>query len=49
MGSVINSQPEIRRQEVVVMFTDIVDFTDYCDAYGEEASLGLVTLLASCP
>ena len=31
------------------MFTDIVDFTDYCDAYGEEASLGLITLLASRP
>ena len=36
-------QPEIRRQEVVVMFTDIVDFTAYCDAHGEEASLALVT------
>src|SRR6266576_2923604 len=38
-----NPPPEIRRQEVVVMFTDIVDFTAYCDAHGEEASLALVT------
>jgi class 3 adenylate cyclase len=34
---------EARRVEVVVMFTDIVDFTAYCDAHGEEASLALVT------
>ena len=25
------------------MFTDIVDFTAYCDTHGEEASLALVT------
>src|SRR3954468_8740520 len=43
MESGSNPQPEIRRQEVVVMFTDIVDFTAYCDAHGEEASLALVT------
>ncbi len=36
-------QTEARRIEVVVMFTDIVDFTAYCDARGEEASLALVT------
>src|SRR5439155_12888118 len=32
-----------RRVEVVVMFTDIVDFTAYSDAHGEEASLTIVT------
>src|SRR3989440_9389321 len=32
-----------QRVEVVVMFTDIVDFTAYSDAHGEEASLGIVT------
>src|SRR5881296_3068124 len=43
MESASSPQPEIRRQEVVVMFTDIVDFTAYSDAHGEEASLGIVT------
>lgn len=30
------------RREVVVMFTDIVDFTAFCDAHNEEESLALV-------
>lgn len=38
-----NLTPAAQRVEVVVMFTDIVDFTAYCDANGEEASLALVT------
>ena len=37
------AQSAARREEVVVMFTDIVDFTAYCDTHGEEASLALVT------
>jgi class 3 adenylate cyclase len=37
------AQSAARRVEVVVMFTDIVDFTAYCDTHGEEASLALVT------
>src|SRR2546428_11329479 len=38
-----NTDQSARRVEVVVMFTDIVDFTAYSDAHGEEASLGIVT------
>jgi class 3 adenylate cyclase len=38
-----SGQAVARRVEVVVMFTDIVDFTAYCDTHGEEASLALVT------
>jgi serine/threonine protein kinase/class 3 adenylate cyclase len=38
-----NQTQAAQRVEVVVMFTDIVDFTAYCDANGEEASLALVT------
>ena len=37
------AQPTPDRKEVVVMFTDIVDFTAYCDAHNEEESLALVT------
>jgi serine/threonine protein kinase/class 3 adenylate cyclase len=36
------AQTSAQRKELVVMFTDIVDFTAYCDAHGEEASLALV-------
>src|SRR3989441_3922876 len=39
----INTDQSARRVEVVVMFTDIVDFTAYSDAHGEEASLAIVT------
>jgi serine/threonine protein kinase/class 3 adenylate cyclase len=38
-----NTDQSARRVEVVVMFTDIVDFTAYSDAHGEEASLAIVT------
>jgi class 3 adenylate cyclase len=38
-----SSEQAARRIEVVVMFTDIVDFTAYSDAHGEEASLAIVT------
>jgi len=37
-----NTDQSARRVEVVVMFTDIVDFTAYSDAHGEEASLAIV-------
>lgn len=37
-----SAQATARKADVVVMFTDIVDFTAYCDTHGEEASLGLV-------
>src|ERR1700688_2361641 len=43
MESANSEQAAAQRVEVVVMFTDIVDFTAYSDAYGEEASLGIVT------
>ncbi len=43
MESPISGPSATRRVEVVVMFTDIVDFTAYCDAHGEEASLALVS------
>jgi class 3 adenylate cyclase len=43
MESATSEQAAARRLEVVVMFTDIVDFTAYSDAYGEEASLAIVT------
>src|SRR2546425_1814820 len=43
MESAQSEQAIARRIEVVVMFTDIVDFTAYSDAHGEEASLGIVT------
>src|SRR5438105_11253074 len=43
MESAHPEQAVARRVEVVVMFTDIVDFTAYSDAHGEEASLGIVT------
>src|SRR6266404_7932603 len=43
MESANSEQAAARRVEVVVMFTDIVDFTAYSDAHGEEASLGIVT------
>src|SRR2546422_6779389 len=43
MESANSEQATARRIEVVVMFTDIVDFTAYSDAQGEEASLGIVT------
>src|SRR5579862_47571 len=43
MESAHSEQSAARRVEVVVMFTDIVDFTSYSDAHGEEASLAIVT------
>jgi class 3 adenylate cyclase len=43
MESANSEQAVARRVEVVVMFTDIVDFTAYSDAHGEEASLAIVT------
>jgi serine/threonine protein kinase/class 3 adenylate cyclase len=43
MESANSEQAAARRVEVVVMFTDIVDFTAYSDAHGEEASLAIVT------
>src|SRR5436190_5319119 len=43
MESANSEQATARRVEVIVMFTDIVDFTAYSDAHGEEASLGIVT------
>jgi class 3 adenylate cyclase len=43
MESTGSEQAAARRVEVVVMFTDIVDFTAYSDAHGEEASLAIVT------
>src|SRR3989475_3998940 len=43
MESAQSEQAIARRIEVVVMFTDIVDFTAYSDAHGEEASLAIVT------
>src|SRR5579883_493586 len=43
MESANSEQSAARRVEVVVMFTDIVDFTAYSDAHGEEASLAIVT------
>src|SRR5204863_4611017 len=43
MESAHSAQAIARRIEVVVMFTDIVDFTAYSDAHGEEASLAIVT------
>src|SRR5438552_7448749 len=43
MESANSDQATARRVEVVVMFTDIVDFTAYSDAHGEEASLAIVT------
>src|SRR6266700_5817769 len=43
MESASSEQAAALRVEVVVMFTDIVDFTAYSDAHGEEASLGIVT------
>lgn len=43
MESANSEQTAARRVEVVVMFTDIVDFTAYSDAHGEEASLAIVT------
>src|SRR5437899_4135855 len=43
MESAHLEQAVARRVEVVVMFTDIVDFTAYSDAHGEEASLAIVT------
>ena len=44
MESGISEETTARRVEVVVMFTDIVDFTAYSDAHGEEGSLAIVTL-----
>src|SRR5436853_4019432 len=43
MESAQSEQATARRIEVVMMFTDIVDFTAYSDAHGEEASLAIVT------
>jgi serine/threonine protein kinase/class 3 adenylate cyclase len=43
MVSANSEQTLARRVEVVVMFTDIVDFTAYSDTHGEEASLAIVT------
>lgn len=43
MNSTSGAPAASRRLEVVVVFTDIVDFTSYCDTHGEEAGLALVT------
>jgi serine/threonine protein kinase/class 3 adenylate cyclase len=43
MESASSEQASARRVEVIVMFTDIVDFTAYSDTHGEEASLAIVT------
>src|SRR5689334_205861 len=43
MESANSEQAAARRVEVVVMFTDIVDFTAYSDTHGEEGSLAIVT------